>query len=225
MTLSSVFGMFAKSPIRPIQEHMSKANACAQELLAFIEAAISENWEKAGEIQSKITKLERDADILKKELRLSLPTGIFMPVPRGDILALLKSQDEVANKAEDIAGLMLGRKMSIPKELQAQFIHYVKRALESVAQADKAISELSELLETGFSGTEIALIEELIVQLEAIESDTDRCQVTIRQHLFEIEKQLSPIDAMFLYKIIDWIGDLADEAQHVGNRLELFLAH
>jgi uncharacterized protein Yka (UPF0111/DUF47 family) len=29
---------------------------------------------------------------------------------------------------------------------------------------------------------------------------------------------------MFLYKIIDWIGDLADRAQQVGSRLELLLA-
>jgi hypothetical protein len=29
---------------------------------------------------------------------------------------------------------------------------------------------------------------------------------------------------MFLYRIIDWIGDLGDLAQRVGSRLELMLA-
>jgi hypothetical protein len=29
---------------------------------------------------------------------------------------------------------------------------------------------------------------------------------------------------MFLYKVINWIGDLADRAQQVGARLQLLLA-
>ena len=29
---------------------------------------------------------------------------------------------------------------------------------------------------------------------------------------------------MFLYQIIEWIGDVADRAQRVGNRLELLMA-
>ena len=34
----------------------------------------------------------------------------------------------------------------------------------------------------------------------------------------------TPIDVMFLYKIFDWMGGLADNAQHVGLRLELMVA-
>jgi Protein of unknown function DUF47. len=29
---------------------------------------------------------------------------------------------------------------------------------------------------------------------------------------------------MFLYKILEWVGDLADQAERVGARLELMLA-
>jgi uncharacterized protein Yka (UPF0111/DUF47 family) len=29
---------------------------------------------------------------------------------------------------------------------------------------------------------------------------------------------------MFLYRIIDWVGDIADRAERVGNRLEQLLA-
>ena len=42
--------------------------------------------------------------------------------------------------------------------------------------------------------------------------------------LYLLEKGLPPVDVMFLYQIIEWIGDVADRAQRVGNRLELLMA-
>ena len=45
-----------------------------------------------------------------------------------------------------------------------------------------------------------------------------------KTQLAKLEKSLPPVDVMFLYKVIDWIGDLGDRAQQVGSRLELMLA-
>ena len=45
-----------------------------------------------------------------------------------------------------------------------------------------------------------------------------------RKILFRLEKDLPPVDVIFLYKIIDWIGDLADRASRVGGYLQLLLA-
>jgi uncharacterized protein Yka (UPF0111/DUF47 family) len=49
-------------------------------------------------------------------------------------------------------------------------------------------------------------------------------QVTIRQDLLDIEDSLNPVDVIFLYQIIDWVGELADIAERVGARLEIMLA-
>lgn len=225
MALSSVFSMFAQSPIRPIQKHMQKALSCAQELLPFFNAVLNEQWDQAALHQKNISDLEHDADVLKKDLRLNLPKGVFLPVPRNDLLELLSIQDKVANTAEDICGIMYGRKMHIPAPLVDKFKAFLERAIDASEQANRAINELDELLETGFSGREVELVEEMIHKLDRIESDTDTLQVTIRQGLFDIEKDLPAVDVMFLYKIIEYIGSLADHAQRVGARLQLLLAH
>ncbi len=39
-----------------------------------------------------------------------------------------------------------------------------------------------------------------------------------------IESEMNPIDVMFLYKIFEWVGGIADQAQRVGARLELMLS-
>ena len=62
------------------------------------------------------------------------------------------------------------------------------------------------------------------ITLDEIEGDTDEIQVKVRAELYAIEAQLNPVDVMFLYRIFDWIGDLADLSQRVGSRLELMLA-
>ncbi len=221
---SGILGMFARSPIRPIQQHMQKALACAELLLPFIDATVAQDWDKAVEIRRQITALEREADSLKMDFRLHLPKGLFLPVPRGDLLQLISQQDLIANIAKDISGIMLGRKMQIPKPLAEQFIEYLQRSIDAAMQANKAINELDELLESGFRGKEVTLVENMVQELNKIEYDTDKIQIKIREQLFNIEKELQPIDVMFLYKIIEWVGLLADTAQNVGNRLQVLSA-
>ena len=153
-----------------------------------------------------------------------LPRGLFMPVERTDLLELVTQQDKIANKAKDIAGRVIGREMIIPKEIQEDFLAYVTRCVDATKQASKAINELEELLETGFKGREVTLVEKMLVELDAIEQDTDEMQIRIRRQLRKLESELNPVDVMFLYKIIEWVGELADIAERVGSRLELMLA-
>ncbi|MEE4303375.1 MAG: TIGR00153 family protein [Wenzhouxiangella sp.] len=219
--ISRVFG---QSPVRPLQEHFEKAAACAGKLPDFVRAAQTGDWETAAEMRKSIVNLEHEADDLKRELRLNLPRSLFMPVARTDVLEMLSVQDRIANKARDISGLMLGRRMVIPDALHDLYLSFVDRCLEAVGQAHKTVNELDELFETGFRGSEIDLVMGMIKKLDEIENDSDTLQVEFRAKLFEIEKDLPPIDVMFLYKIIDWTGDLGDLAQRVGSRLHLMIA-
>ncbi len=216
--------LFGRSPIGPMQQHIAKAHECAAQLLPFIDAVIASDWTEAARVQQRIAELEREADKLKKDVRVHLPKSLFLPVPRTDLLELLSVQDKVANRAKDIAGLMLGRQMGIPPGLEAAFRAFVQRSVDAAAQALKAMNELDELLETGFSGREVTLVETLIDELDRIEHDSDNLQIKLRSDLFKLERELPPVDVMFLYQIIEWIGDVADRAQRVGNRLELLMA-
>jgi predicted phosphate transport protein (TIGR00153 family) len=217
-------GIFGSSPVSPMQVHMSKVYACASELIPFFDAVIEQDWDVAVQKQQKISDLEKDADALNKELRLNLPKGLFMPVSRQDLLEVLLMQDKIANKSKDIAGIMVGRRIHLPEIIQHDCKQFVQRCVDACEQAQKAINQLDELVETGFSGHEINIVTEMITKLDAIESDTDNLQSDIRYKLFEIENELPPIEVMFLYKIIEWVGDVADRAQNVGSRLLLMLA-
>ncbi|WP_087018888.1 TIGR00153 family protein [Thaumasiovibrio subtropicus] len=224
MPVNTIMGLFAKSPLTPLQDHVTTVHACCEQLVPFFAACHDGDWEQAETLRAQISHLEKEADQLKREIRLSLPRGLFMPVDRTDMLSLLTQQDKLANIAKDIAGRVYGRQLQIPSPMYADFIAYVQRCLDSAKQAKKVIHELDELLETGFKGREVTLVEEMIHQLDVIEDDTDAMQIGLRKQLLAIEADHNPVDVMFLYKILEWVGEIADQAQRVGSRLELMLS-
>ena len=146
MARNSILGVFAKSPIKPLEKHIKIVVKCSKQLVPFFEACVEQNWTEAAKVRRKFSKLEKDADLLKRQLRLELPGGLFMPVDRADLLELLTQQDKIANKAKDIAGRVLGRKLQVPVSLQAEFSIYLQRCIDATEKAAEAINELDDLL-------------------------------------------------------------------------------
>ncbi len=222
--MNSIFNMFGHSPIRPIEQHMHKVHTCAKLLCPFFDAVIDDDWDMAKQLHSQISELEKEADDMKKDLRSHLPSGLFLPVPRTDLLSLLHYQDKIANKAKDIAGLIIGRKMDLPSSIKPLIPNFVHLCIDASRQACKAINELDELLESGFTGNEVKVVEEMLVKLDDIEHQSDQALAIIRDEIFSLENALPPIHVIFLYKVVEWIGELADRAQTVGGRLQVILA-
>jgi len=220
--LANIFG---KSPVMPLEKHIEIAYRCAKQLRPFFAAAISGDWNEAAAVRDSISALEHEADDLKKEIRLHLPKSLFMPVPREDLLELLLVQDKIANRTKDVSGLVLGRRMQIPESIAEQFIDFVDRNIDAAKQARKSVRELDELFTAGFRGAEVDLVAGMIEELDRIETDTDNKQAELRAAIFKIEDSLKPVDAVFMYKVIELTGEIADMAERVGRRLELLLSH
>jgi len=220
--LANIFG---KSPVKPLEKHVNISYRCTRELIKFFAAVVAEDWDAVNISRDKISALEHEADDLKKKIRLQLPKSLFMPVPREDLLELLLVQDKMANRTKDVSGIVLGRKMKIPAAIAGDFLKFVSRNVDAAKQARKSVRELDELFTSGFRGAEVSLVESLIEELDQIETDTDDRQADLRGALFEIENELQPVDVMFLYRVIELTGEIADMAERVGRRLELLLSH
>ncbi len=220
-TLANIFG---SSPVDPLEKHIDIVYRCAKKLRPFFAAVIDGDEERMAECRLQIEALEHEADDLKKDIRMHMPKSLFMPVPREDLLELLLVQDKIANRAKDASGVVMGRNMRIPASIAEKFKEFVDSSIDAAKQARKSVRELDELFTAGFKGAEVSLVAELIEELDKMETETDQKQTEIRAALFAIEKSLDPIDAMFLYEVIQLTGDIADMAERVGRRLELLLS-
>jgi len=221
---SPITNMFAGSPVKPLQEHMGKVHECVKKLEPFFKAVIAKDFDQVAVLQQEIHKAEVEADDLKHDLRIHLPNSLFMPMPRERILDIVTIQDQIANKAKHVAGMVNGRKMAIPDEIAELMTSMVEHSVRASRQAKKVVNELDELVEVGFRGREVSSVEEMINELDDIEYETDKLEQQINNALFVIEKDLDPIGTIFLYRVIHEVGEVADIAQRVGSRLELLLA-
>jgi len=216
--------MFGKSPFKALQTHMGIVKECVLEIPLLFDALIKGEQQDLKTQQEKIFAKEEEADILVDELRIHLPRSLFMAVDRRDLLDLLKLQDNIADTAQDIAGLMMERNMSVPEEMVEPLQALVQRCIDTCIHAATIVERIDELIESGFRGREASDVESMVEELSNIEDETDQMGRDLVQLLFSIENDMSPISVMFWYQMIQWIGNLGDHAEDVGNQMRLLIA-
>lgn len=223
--MRSLTALFGQSPFGPLQEHMEKAAACAEEVPALVDALIAGDTATLESRRAKISALESEADAIKNDLRNHLPRRLFMPVARRDLLEILDLQDTIADVAEDIADLFVERTWTVPESMQAPLVAFTRRAVDAAVAAREVMRNLDELVEVGFSGPESEQVLARITAVNQLEDESDELELELTRTLFRHEAEMSPVAVILWMRIFEWIGDLADYAKKVCNRLRLLIAN
>jgi predicted phosphate transport protein (TIGR00153 family) len=221
MKVTGFTDIIKKSPFGPIRAHMIVSKASVDELINFFELVIDSNWNEAVKSRKVISDLENQADALKAETRGLLTKSLFLAVPREDILDLIKLADDIPNTVKDISGLMIGRQMGIPAKICSSFLHFAKEAAVISEAASEAVNYIDELFQFSFGGNAAIKMKELLEKLNSLENKNDQTEINLRAELFAIEKDLPPVNVIFLYDIINKIGEISDRAEQVGHRISL----
>ena len=216
--------LFGKSPFKPIKKHMKIANECVALMPAALEAFIKGDKDALKEIRRNIRQMETDADKIFEELQNRLPKTMFLPVDRRDLLDVLEMQEAIADRTEDIIGLMVELSISVPKEMRAPLGSLVERCKIATDGAFQIVSSFEDLVETGFKGPHVDKTNKLIQEVISTETDADTIGTEINHALFDHCKDMHPVAVVFLYKLIGWIDDLADYSEKLAIRSRLLLA-
>lgn len=223
-TTNPIASMLRHSPFKPMQEHMQAVKQCVDEVPGLFDALLGSDRQALVAAKDRIFAQEQQADDIKNKLRSQLPKSIFMPVDRRDLLELLDLQDSIADAAQDIAGLLVERDMELLEVMREPLQALVERCVATVGRAAALVGELDELVETGFGGREATKVEEMVDELNRAEDETDELGMALSKVLFDHEDELKPVSVIFWYQLIQWIGDLADYSEKVGDRLRLLIA-
>ncbi len=221
-TITSLFGEHA--PFGELQAHMRVVNECASHTPALMRALVDGDDATLKEKAKLIFDLEEQADSLKHSCRLHLPRRLFMPVDRRDLLDVLQFQDIIADRAEDIAGIFLQRKMPTPEPMREPLVALTQKCVEVVGMTTQVIELFDELLEVGFRGKVVDQVEGLVTEINTAEGEADRLERELSRILFSLEGELDLMSVVLWYRILEWIGDLADYAEKVGNSFRLIIA-
>lgn len=216
--------LFGKSPFKPMQEHMRIANECVGHMPTAVKAFLEDDKATLQEVKRSVSKLESEADKVLEELQHRLSKHMFLPVERRDVLDVLEMQEAVADRTEDIVGLMLDLPMQVPEEMHKPILTLVARATDTVNKANEVIGRLDELVEVGFKGPLVKETRAMIREVIEMETEADHIGTDITHMLFTHTRDLDAISIVFLYRLIAQIDDLADYAESLVVRTRLLLA-
>lgn len=226
MAVSPIFSrLFGRSPITSLQEHMQTAAQAVSALEPYFEAVFAQDWTLAEQRLKEIDEAEGRADDQKRVLRLGLPRSLFLPIKREDLLEMVRIQDGLANRAKDAAGIVWGRRMKLHPDVHEDLRACVSSAVMTCQAASNVIEELDNLVQQGFSDSEVSLVEKLIRELDDAEGRSDEAKMTLFRSLYQLESEMNPVDIMFTYEVIDRLSDISDRAQSLGHRVLCVIAH
>jgi predicted phosphate transport protein (TIGR00153 family) len=220
----TIFELFAKSPFGPLQDHMRMVMDCVNMVPGLFEALEAGDEEKLLELIEEIKEAEHQADILKNQIRGDVPKTVFTPVDRKDLLEVLSQQDKISDVAEDVGVLLSMKTLPFAPEIKQEFWDFLNQVMATLQQYSMISEELDELMEASFGGAEAGKVEEMIDNLGREEHKADRLQFTLVRKLLTLEDSMGPVNIMMWMKVLEAVGDIANGAEKVGNRLRLFLA-
>ena len=140
--MSMIRDLFKESPFEPLRYHMKSVMECVAFVKPMFEAVRDGQHDKLQEIARKVFKAEHQADIIKNDIRRTIPKRFFLPVYRGDLLGYIKLQDDMADSVEDIAVLLTIKKLPLPAPLAAPTFEYIDK-VDEVCRQTCAISDRS----------------------------------------------------------------------------------
>ncbi|MDP8238409.1 MAG: TIGR00153 family protein [Candidatus Hatepunaea meridiana] len=221
--MTHILNLFRKSPFDPLYKHGLKVKECTDLVKPLFEAIFAGDLEKQNEISKRICDAEKQADLLKVEIRRIIPKGIFLAVNREDLLRYLKIQDDLADTTEDIAVLSSMKALYAPPDLQDEILAYVDTVLNVCTLADEATNQLQPIVEAGFKGENVESILDLAEQAEQAERNADDAGLRLAKKLFAHEDEMKATDIMLWFQIFDLLGDLADYADKTAEWLHNML--
>lgn len=224
MARGTLWSLFKKSPFGPVQEHMKKSAEAAMLVAELLEHLISGDQEQVRLLAKRISQAECEADEIKNSVRDHLPRSLFMPVARGDVIRMLSTQDAVADCAEDVGVLLTLRVMPVPSWLEQPLRDFGTGVLKCVSQADLIMAELDVLVEASFGGPEAERVLSMVDELNRMEHEADKLQDSIAKLIFAHEDDMKPVAVFMWSKIFNKLGDIANHAENVGDRIRMFVA-
>lgn len=212
--------MFWKRPkALGFAEHVRAVEETAEELGRQLRA-----WLRKETVQADlVSEREHQADVIKREIRLSLAKVRHTSLPKDRLLELLWHQDEIADLCQDVALLIALRRPEMGLEMEDAF----RSLVEGLSKALHAYTLAITAFEEGFGqGTLKAKAEEIGKQIDLVnrlEHESDLLEREIVAHVYKRE-DLAAFDRYHLVQLVLLLGNTVDQVENAAGDLALLMA-
>ena len=219
----TILSLFGRSPFAPLQSHMDLVSKCVHHLLDIFDALEKGEIDRIEKIAERISTHEHDADLIKNDIRNHLPKSLFLPIDRESLLSILSLQDQIADKAEDVAVLISLKPVPLLPIFKEEFKLFLKTNIETFEEARLIVKELNELVEFSFGGMEAAKVRSMVDTVAFREHEVDIIQRRLLKNLFKAEKELDYISFFQLQKLFETIASISNLSENLAYRIRTIL--
>lgn len=223
MPVRTVAKLFGRSPFVPLQVHLEKVTECVDAVATLLDGMSSGTAGDIEQAATAVSKLEHEADLVKNDIRNSLPRGLFLAIDRGQLLEILSLQDSIADQAEDIAVQLSIKPLDVPSSLAEQFEGFVHRNIDSFHKVSEVMREVDELIESGFGGPEATRVESMIDEVAQMEHEVDVLQRDLMRGVYAAEDTLSTGEFHGWMRLLHEVGSLSNLSEKLANRVRMLL--
>jgi len=216
------FNMFMTSPFEGLQEHAEKVEECSWVFQQAIECHFSPKCKTFEEFRDEISRLESEADTIKRRIRGHIPKRTMTPVSTFLIFRYLKQQDAVLDAVEDTLDWISYRsETKIPAELEKDFALLVNAVIDPIENLVSMVAEAREYFKS-FSEKQRGVVKNIIHTLHQQEREVDKFEDIIKRKVLNME--MDAVTIMYLVRLAEIIGSIADHAQNAGDMMRAMLS-
>ncbi len=215
--------LFSRSPFVPLQAHMEKVAACVDQTVQMFAAFGRGEHDEVERLAESISQLEHEADQVKHDIQDHLPRGLFLPVDRSRILEILSTQDNIADKCENMAVQVTLKRLDMVESLRDEFQKFFDKNVEAFRVAQAVVEQMDELLETGFGGAEAEKVRQMVMEVSLKEHEADLIQRALLKRLYAAEEQMTMGSFYLWSQIIRQVAELANLSERLANRVRVTL--
>ena len=214
--------LFVTSPFEGLLEHAEKVKECAWAFQQAIECHVSDRCRQFEELRQEVSKLENQADNIKRRIRGHLPIGTLMPVSKFQLFRYLREQDQVLDAVKDALNWISYRsEPGIPPELEKHVFLLVDAVVDPLEELSRMVAGAKRYFET-YSEKQRVAVKEIIRRVRAQEHAADKAEAEIKQRVFNMD--IDPVTVFHMVRLAETIGSIADHAENAGDMMRAMLA-
>ena len=214
--------MFIVSPLEGLQEHAEKVKECAWVFQHAIECHMVHNCKSFGGLRDEVTRLENEADAVKRRIRGHIPVGTFLPFDKFQLFRYLKEQDAVLDALEDSLDWIAYREEpGIPEKYQKEFLLLIDSVIDPIEELSRMVSEARKYFKS-YSEKQRVLVKDIIRNIRKQEHEADKAEHLVKTKIFTAETD--PVTVFHLVRLAEILGSIADHAENSGDWMRAMLA-
>ena len=178
-----------------------------------IDAYLRGDSEAFAGVKASIWDMEHRGDFLRRDIEKNLYQKTLIPESRGDVMRLLEDMDTLLDRFK---GLISQFEIEQP-EIYPEFHEYFKELLHySVESVEATVCSCRAFF------NDVNEVDDYIHKISFWEKESDKASTMLQKTIFG-DGRLSLSQKMHLRYFAKMVDRIADDAEHVGDRLNIYV--